>query len=110
MAGWKEGDRVRVVQRPLTDQDAPVHAFFQHMQGMTGTVESVYSKDEVAVKVDLGCLPAIQAGVHKAATARMREKFVESVGEEAKKGLEKEELDFVPHYVLIVRSADLESA
>lgn len=101
---------MRVVRRPLTEQDPGVHAFFEHMQGATGTVENVYSKDEVAVKVDLDCLPAVQTGVHKAATARMREKFAESVGEEGRKTLSKEELEFVPHYVLLVRSADLEKA
>ncbi|MGE0002648.1 MAG: hypothetical protein AB7F50_08500 [Fimbriimonadaceae bacterium] len=104
----KVGEKVKVVSRPLTDQDASVHAFFQHMQGMTGVVENIYSKDEIAIKVDLDCLPAIQAGVHKAATARMREKFTDSVGEEGRKGLEKHELEFVPHYMLLLREADLE--
>lgn len=104
----KEGDRVRVVKRPLVEQDASVHVFFEHMQGLTGTVENVYGKDEIAIKVDLECLPAIQAGVHKAATARMREKFNDSVGEEGRKGLEKSEIEFVPHYMMLLRSSDLE--
>jgi len=104
----KVGDSVRVLNRPLTEQDSTVHSFFQHMQGLTGVVENVYTKDEVAIKIDLECLPAIQAGVHKAATVRMREKFADSVGEEGRKGLEKHELDFVPHYMLLVREADLE--
>ncbi len=108
MSRVKEGDRVRIVKRELTDQDRKVYGFFDHMQGLTGTVENVYSKDEVAVKIDLAVLSKIPADVHKEATKRMRERFVENVGEEARKQLSKEELDFVPHYVLLVRTDDLE--
>lgn len=108
MAKVKEGDRVRVVTRELTEQDKKVYGFFDHMQGLTGTVENVYSNNEVAVKVELGVLPKIPADVHKEATKRMRERFSDNVGEEARKSLSKEELEFVPHYMLLVRSEDLE--
>ena len=83
--------------------------FFDHMHGLTGTVENVYGSDEVAVKVNLETLPRVAADVHKDGTKKMREKFAESVGEEQKKHLTKEELDFVPHYMLLVRSDDLET-
>ena len=108
MSRVKEGDQVRVVSRPITDQDRTVFGYYEHMKGLTGTVENIYSKDEVAVKVDLACLAKIPADLHKDATKRMRERFTESVGEEARKQLSKEELEFVPHYMLIVRSEDLE--
>jgi hypothetical protein len=110
MAKVKEGDHVKVVRRPVTEQDRTVYGYFEHMQGVTGVVEGVYSKDEVAIKVDLDSLTKIPADVHKDATKRMRERFVENVGEEARKQLTKEELEFVPHYVLLVRSDDLELA
>lgn len=108
MATVKEGDRVRVVKRELTETDRQVHAFFDHMHGLTGIVQNVYGKDEIAIKVDLASLPNVAADVHKAATNRMREKFSENLSEEGKKQLTKEELEFVPHYVLLVRSEDLE--
>lgn len=108
MAKVSEGDRVRVVTRDLTDQDKKVYGFFEHMQGLTGVVENVYSQDEVAIKIDLVSLPKIPAEVHRDATRRMRERFAENVGEEARKLLSKEELEFVPHYVVLVRSDDLE--
>lgn len=110
MAKVKEGDRVRVVTRELTDQDKKVYSFFEHMQGMRGVVENVYSTDEVAVKVDLDCLPKVPSDVHKAATKGMRDRFMENVSEEARKQLTKEELEFVPHYMILVRSDDLERA
>ena len=108
MSKVKEGDRVRILKRALTEQDKTVYGFFEHMQGLTGVVENVCGKDEVAVKVDLECLPKIPAEVHKDATKKMREKFAETVGEEARKQLTKEELEFVPHYMLLVRADDLE--
>jgi len=108
MAKVKEGDRVRVVKRALTEQDKKVYGFFEHMQGLTGVVENVYSPNEVAVKIDLDCLTKVPADVHKEATKKMRERFVENVGEEARKLLTKEEIEFTPHYVLLVRSDDLD--
>lgn len=108
MAKVKEGDRVRVVKRAVSEQDKKVYGFFEHMQGLTGVVENIYSPNEVTVKVDLDCLPKVPADVHKEATRRMRERFAENVGEEARKQLTKEELEFTPHYVLLVRSDDLD--
>jgi hypothetical protein len=108
MATVKEGDRVRVVKRELTETDRQVHAFYDHMQGLTGTVQNVYGKDEIAIKVDLPSLPGVASEVHKTATTRMRDKFSENLSEEGKRQLTKEEMEFVPHYVLLVRSDDIE--
>ena len=99
---------MRIVTRPLSEQDKKVYGFFEHMQGMVGIVENVYSKDEVAIKVDLASLGKIPSDIHKEATKKMRERFVEGVSEEARKSLTKDELEFVPHYVLLCRSDDLE--
>jgi len=106
MAKVKEGDRVRVVNRELTDQDRKVYGFFEHMRGMTGTVENVYTTNEVAVKVDLDSLPKIPSDVHKEGTKKMRERL--ELSEEAKKLLTKEELEFVPHFMLLMRDVDVE--
>jgi hypothetical protein len=108
MASIKEGDRVRVISRPLTTQDRSVLNFYDHMIGLPGTVANVYGPEEVAVQVDISALPSIPAKVHQDATGRMRKKFADSVGEEQKKALTKEELEFVPNYVILVREKDLE--
>jgi hypothetical protein len=108
MAKVKEGDRVRVVERAVTEQDRKTSTYFDHMKGLTGTVANVYGPDEVAVKVDLDALQRVPREVHDQATAKMREKFLANAPEEARKSLTKEELEFVPHSVVLVRSADLE--
>jgi ribosomal protein L21E len=108
MAKFKEGDRVRVTQRPLAAQDSKVYSLFEHMMGLTGVIENHYGPDEVAVKVDLETLGPVPKDIHAEATRRMRTKFVESVGEEARKQLSPAELEFVPNYVILVREADIE--
>lgn len=108
MAKVKEGDRVQVVTRELTEQDKKVYGFFEHMCGMKGTVENIYDSNDVAVKVDLDCLPKIPAEVHKLATTTMRNRFINDASEEARKSLTKEELEFFPHYMILVRTDDIE--
>lgn len=107
MATIKDGDRVEVVNRDLTSQDAKVHAFFGHLFGLRGTVQSVYSPEEIAIKVDLDSLSDQARMVHMEATKRMRTKFIENTGEEARKPFSKEELDFTPNFVILVRETDL---
>ncbi len=109
MVAWKEGQRVRVVAREVTEKDREENRYFAHMGGLTGIVQNVYSEEEIAVKMDLDSLTSVSADVHKTATERMRDQFVGSISEEQKKQLTKEELAFTPHYVLLVRSADLEA-
>lgn len=80
------------------------------MAGLTGTVQNVYGADEVAVMIDLDSLSPVSRDVHKRANDRMRDKFVTSVSEEQKKLLTEEELNFMAHYMLLVRSTDLEKS
>ena len=87
-----------------------INKFFQHMTGLTGTIENYYSTKEIAVKVDIDKLPTIPKQVHAEATKRLRTKFIESVSEEQKKSLTKEELEFTPHYMLLLAETDLEKA
>ncbi len=108
MAKLKEGDKVRVVTRPVNETDRTVHMFFEHMQGLTGVVSNYYTKEEVAVTVDLSSLIEIPKDVHNAATDRMRGRFAGEASEELKKLIGKEGLNFTPNYVLLVREEDLE--
>ncbi len=105
MPSFKEGDRVRVVTRDVTEEDRKKSVYFDHMAGLTGTVQNVYGPTEVAVKIDTEALGRITKEVHKTATERMREK---SITEELKKQLTPEEVNFDSHYILLVQGADLE--
>ncbi|MBX3112462.1 MAG: hypothetical protein KF857_10675 [Fimbriimonadaceae bacterium] len=107
MAKVKEGDSVRVTGEKDGSGNLS-EKLFPHLVGLTGTVSNHYNTDEVAVQVDLDSLSPAMRQVHSEATERLRTKFLESVGEEAKKHLTKEELEFTPHYVLLVGESDLE--
>jgi hypothetical protein len=107
---WKEGDRVRVVKRPVTDEDRKKNRYFPHMAGLVGTVQNVYDGGVVAVRIDEATLSSVTAEVHKRSTERMREKFLSDASEEAKKAMTKEELEFGAHFMQLVEAEDLEKA
>ncbi|HSI74040.1 MAG TPA: hypothetical protein VK934_12760 [Fimbriimonas sp.] len=110
MSKWKLGERVRVVSRAVSAEDRKNSRYYEHMAGLTGTVQQIYSESEVAVEVEPESLSKVSGDVHKTATLRMREKFLSQISEEQKKQFTKEELDFDAHYVLLVQSSDLEKA
>lgn len=110
MANWKEGDRVKIVRRKVTDEDRKKGRYFEHMADLKGTIENVYNKEEIAVKIDMECLSEVTQKVHKEATRRMRDKFIGAISEEQKKQLTPEELNFEANYVLLVQGSDLEAA
>ena len=107
MAKWKVGDRVQVVTREVTDEDRKKNRYFDHMAGVTGEVQSVYSDTEIAVKVDPHSMNKITADVHAKATQRMKDKFLDGLPQEQRRNLTEEELDFKAQYVLLVQSDDL---
>lgn len=108
MPNWVEGDRVRVITRAVTEEDRKKNRYFDHMAGQVGTVQNVYDPAEVVVRVDRESMGPITLEVQETATQRMRDKFLGGLSEEQKKTLTKEELEFDAHYVLLVRSEDLE--
>ena len=101
---------MRIVHRKVTDEDRKKNLYYEHMAGLTGVVENVYAKDEIAVKIDQDSLSEITRNVHKEATKRMRAKFLDAVSEEQKKQLTPEELNFNANFVLLIQGADLEKA
>jgi len=110
MSKWKEGDKVRVVTREVTEDDRKANRYFDHMAGLTGVVEYLYDGAMVAVKVDPPSLPKISAQVHKDSTVRMREKFLGQLSDEQKKTLTSEEQNFPVNFSVLVQASDLEKA
>ncbi len=105
---FKEGDRARIVTRTVSEEDRKKNRYFEHMAGLEGTVQNVYSGGVVALRVDEVTLSEVTADVHAKSIERMREKFFGQIGEEAKKSLTKEELEFGAHFMHLVEPDDLE--
>jgi hypothetical protein len=110
MAKWKEGDRVRVIAREVTEEDRKSNRYYEHLAGLVGDVEYLYEGDVIGVKIDPATLSDVTKAVHKEASQRMREKFLSSIGEEQRKTLTAEELNFKVNYSVLVNAADLEKA
>ncbi len=105
---WKEGDRIRIIDREETSSDKESRKYYKHMSGLVGTIQNIYTNDEIAVKVDVDCLEGIVQDVHQKSQDRMRKKFLSSISEEQKSKLVHEEKKFNAHYVLLVDKNDLE--
>lgn len=104
---WAAGDRVKIVEREVNREDRQSFLYFSHMAGLTGTVQNYYGIDEVAVKIDGESFTDTIDVTHKEAVKRMRAKFLDSLGEEQKRRLSKEERRFDAHHILLVHSEDL---
>ena len=104
---WKAGDRVKIVERDVNREDRQSSLYFSHMAGLAGTVTQYYDIDEVAVMIDADAYTDVLGGTHKEAVKRMRAKFLDSLGEEQKKRMSKEEKQFTANHVMLVHSDDL---
>ncbi len=99
---------MRVVSRTVTEEDRKTNRYFEHMGGLVGSIQNVYENGEVSIHVDLSILGKVSKDVHSMATERMRNKFSDNVTEEQRKALTKEEMEFTPHYVLLLKNQDVE--
>lgn len=108
MPKWKPGDRVRIVERKVTQEDRTEQTYYDHLARLTGTVQNTYSNGEVAVVIDPDSFSGLMSDVHKTAIKRMRTKFIDSLSEEQKGKLTKEEKQFNANFVVLVRDKDLE--
>ena len=104
---WKAGDRVQIVEREVNREDRQSSLYFSHMAGLTGTVTQYYGVDEVAVRIDTDSYTDTLGNTHKEAVKRMRAKFLDSLGEEQRKRLTKEEKQFNANHVMLVHADDL---
>ena len=107
---FKIGDRVKVIERDVTAEDRKANRYYTHMIGLTGSIQAIYSEDQVSILVENDSMPPVTKRVHGDAEARLRRTFAERTGEEAKKGLTTEELNFPMNFVILARTVDLVKA
>jgi hypothetical protein len=110
MADPKEGDRVRIKTREQTEDDVKSQLYFAHYGGMTGTVQKVYSKAEVAVAVEMESVSREIRKRHDDVRDQMKTKWLDGLSEEGRSKLTEREKDFNLRYVVLVAMSDLEKA
>lgn len=103
----RAGDRVRIVDRPATPQDAKSGLYFGHYRGMIGRIQKVYGT-EVAVEVELDALPEDIWKRHMQVRDQMRERWLEGMSPDARRKLTPEQKQFDLRYVVLVGAQDLE--
>lgn len=103
----KEGDRVRITAREPTPEDEKSATYFAHFGNLTGTVQKVYNKQEVAVEVDLESLPTDVRKRHEEIRGQMKTRWLDGLSEEARSRLTEREKDFNLRYVVLVGMSDL---
>ena len=108
MAHFKEGDRVQIVSREQTSGDIKERSYYPYMGGLRGTIYRLYSDGRAAVQVDLDSLPETVFTRHTEAQERMKNRWIDSLSEEARSRLTPEEREFHLNYVLLVRLEDLQ--
>lgn len=110
MADPKEGDRVRIKTREQTEEDVKSQLYYPHYGGMTGEIQKVYSKNEVAVAVELESLDKELRKRHFDVRDQMKTKWLDGLSEEGRNKLTEREKDFNLRYVVLVAMSDLEKA
>lgn len=108
MANFREGDRVQIVTREQTNGDIKERTYYPYMGGLRGTIYRLYNDGRAAVQVDLDSLPDMVLSRHTEAQERMKNRWIESLSEEARSRLTPEEREFHLNYVLLVRVEDLQ--
>lgn len=110
MTTIKEGDRVQIADRAATADDVKSGLFYNHFRGLTGTVQKLYSTEEVSVQIELEALPEAIATRHRDVQEQMKSKWLDGLSEEARNRLTDQERDFRLHYTILVAPADIVSA
>lgn len=104
---FKEGDRVQVVDREATAEDAKSGLFYNHLRGLAGTVLKVYPTEEASVEIELESLPEAVAQRHLDVQEQMKTRWLDGLSEEGRNRLTEKERDFRLRYTVLVAVKDL---
>ena len=107
MLRLKDGDPVRIASRPATPADLKSGLYYNFYANLCGTVFKMYGSGEaaqIAVDVDLDCLPTEIAQRHLAVRDEMRSNLT---GEAKRLSAPGAEQEFRLRYVILVAASDL---
>lgn len=107
---FKEGDRVQIVERTMTAEDAKSNLYYTHFAGIRGTITKVFSNQEASIEVDLDSLPEVIAKRHTDFQDKWRTDWLDRQSEEARNRLTPAERAFNVRYCLLLSVKDLLAA
>ncbi len=103
----RTGDRVSIVTRPVTEDDAVEQLYFEYFGGLTGTVVKIYDNGSVCVNVDLESLRPDFQKRHAELEKLEKERWLNSLSEEAKRNMTAEQKQYKIDYTILVSEKDL---
>ncbi len=108
MARFKEGDRVRVKARNVSEQEVLEGRYAPFMAGATGTILKIYDPKQIAVNLDIESLPEEVRQRHAEQQEAMHRRWLDSLSDEARNRLTDQEKAFHLNYVVLLAESDLE--
>ena len=108
MATLRTGDRVRIKDRVPGPQDRKSGIYFDYYRGLSGTVQKAYKSQEVAVQIDLDCLPEDVRKRHLQTRDQMRLRWLDGLPAETRRKLTPEQNSVNLRYVILVAARDLQ--
>ena len=106
MHKFSHGDAVTVNGREQTPADVKSGLYYPHYAGMTGTILKVYG-EEASVLVDRTSLPNPIRVRHEENEKAQRQRWLDSLSDEARNKLSASEKTFSLNYAILVSVADL---
>ncbi len=104
----KEGDRVVVSNREVTDDDVKSGLFYNHYRGLTGLVQKVYENvGEMAITIDDASLAESVRTRHYEVRDAMKQKWLDGLSEEQRSRLSDVEKDFNLRYSIVIAISDV---
>mgnify|MGYP000586760988 CR=1 FL=1 len=106
---FKPGDRVKIVERPMTAADAKSALFFDYFCNLTGTVSKVYDDGTLTVDIDLDSLPEDVRRRHHEIEESVRRRWLDGLSEENRDKLSEKESAVKLEYKILIAESDLVS-
>lgn len=110
MAAIKAGDRVQIVERTPTAEDAKSGLYYIYFGGLVGTVDRIYDDDSVCVEIDLESLNEDARKRHMDIQEAERQRWLDNLSGEMRSRLTPEQKQLKMSYKILVHKKDLEPA
>lgn len=108
MAAIKAGDRVQIVERTPTPEDAKSGLYYIYFGGLIGTVDRIYADDSVCVEIDLESLSEDSRKRHLHIQEAERQRWLDNLSGEMRSRLSAEQKQLRMSYKILVHTKDLE--
>lgn len=106
----KEGDIVKVKDREQTSADIKSQLFYDHYRNLVGKITKIFADNTATVMIESDALPRDIANRNVSNSEGIRQKWLDTLSEEAKNRLSAAEKKVSLRYSMLIHVSDLEIA